>query len=816
MPQTNHLEEVIHDVRYAVRQLGRSPGFTVVAALTLAIGIGATTAIFSAVNAVVLRPLPFRDPDQLVRVYSSSPTTTASDEVSPKTFAVWRRESRSFERMAAIETRSFTFAGGDQLPQRAVGVRTTADYFPMLGVPPMLGRTFTAEEDVPGRDRVAVLSHRFWLARFGGDASAVGRIVRLNALPFVVIGVMPQDFDVSANNVDLWTPIAFTAEEAANVETGYLDVIARLGPRVTADRAQAELSAITRRIDEGESRLDRNARVVAYESDLVGTYRPRLFILLGAVALVLLIACVNVANLLLVRGASRGKEIAIRAALGAGRGRVIRQLLAESVVLGVVGAAGGLAVAVLALRGLAGASPEGVPRLDQASIDGVALAFTMVVALASSVIFGLVPALRSAAPDLHNVLKQGGRSSGSAPSDRVRQGLVVVEVALALVLLVSAGLLIRSAILLQRVDPGLVAENLWTGAVTLPQAEYSDPQRVTSTFERIVNGVQDIPSVQSAAVVSVAPFTGLRALGLFVPEGRPVDDRNTLMANFRLTSPGLFRTLGVPVRVGRDFSDRDDASAPKVAVVNEAFARLAWPGESAVGKRFLGPGDRGPDGPLLREVVGVVGDTREDGLREERRPAVYYPIRQVSPPLWGAVQNSMFLVARTGVDPRGITKSVQAVVTNLDRGLPVFGVRSMEERMAELLATARFTTQLLTTLGVVGLLLALVGIYGVVAYVVSLRTREIGVRVALGASPARVVALVVAQGLRPVLAGVALGAVAAAAVTNVLASQLFGVGSTDPLTFVAVSVLVAAAAALAAALPARKAARIDPVTVLGA
>jgi predicted permease len=816
MPQTNHLEDVIHDVRYAVRQLGRSPGFTIVAALTLAIGIGATTAIFSAVNAVVLRPLPFHEPDQLVRIYASSPTTTTSDEASPKTFTAWRRESRSFERMAAIETRSFTFADGDQLPQRAVGVRTTADYFPMLGVPPMLGRTFTAEEDVPGRDRVAVLSHRFWLSRFGGDASVVGRTVRLNALPFVMIGVMPPGFDVSASNIDLWTPIALTAEEAANVETGYLDVIARLSPGVTADRAQTELSAITRRIDEGANRLERSARVVAYETDLVGAYRPRLFILLGAVALVLLIACVNVANLLLVRGAGRGKEIAIRAALGAGRVRVIRQLLAESVVLGVIGATGGLAVAVLALRGLEGASAEGVPRLDQASIDGVALAFTMVVALASSMIFGLVPALRSGTPDLHNVLKQGGRSSGSAPSDRVRQGLVVVEVALALVLLVSAGLLIRSAMLLQRVEPGLVAENLWTGAVTLPQAEYSDPQRLTSTFEQIVSGVQDIPSVQSAAVVSVAPFTGLRALGLFVPEGRPVDDRNTLMANFRLTSPGLFRTLGVPVRSGRDFSDRDDASAPKVAIVNEAFARLAWPGEAAVGKRFLGPGDRGTGGPLLREVVGVVGDTREDGLREERPPAVYYPIRQVSPPLWGAVQNSMFLVARTGADPRGITKSVQAVVTGIDRGLPVFGVRSMEERMAELLATARFTTQLLTTLGVVGLLLALVGIYGVVAYVVSLRTREIGVRVALGASPKQVVALVVAQGMRPVLAGVALGAVAAAGVTSVLSSQLFGVGSTDPLTFIAVSAMVAAAAALAAALPARRAARIDPVTVLGA
>jgi putative ABC transport system permease protein len=816
MKQSNYLEEIIHDVRYAARQLGRSPAFTAVATLTLAIGIGATTAIFSAVNAVVLQPLPFSQPDRLVRVYSSSPSTTVSDEVSPKTFAVWHRESRSFAHMAAIETRSFTFADGDQLPQQAVGIRTNADYFPMFGVAPILGRTFAADEDVPGRNRVAVLSHRFWTGRFGGDSTVVGRTVRLNALPFVVIGVMPPDFDVSVNQVDLWTPIAFSAEEQATVETGYLDIIARLRPGVSVSQAQTDLSALTRRMDQGQSRLDRSARVVSYETDLVGTYRPRLFILLGAVALVLLIACVNVANLLLVRGAARSKEIAIRAALGAGRARVLRQLVAESVVLGAIGAAGGLAVAALALRALAGASPEGVPRLDQAGIDGATLGFTMVVALASSIVFGLVPALRVAAPDLHDTLKQGGRSSGAAPSDRVRQSLVVAEVALALVLLVAAGLLIRSAMMLQRVDPGIEATNLWTGAVTLPSAEYTTPERLTSTYQQIAERVREIPGVSAAAVVSVAPFTGLRALGLFVPEGRSVDDRNTLMGNFRLVSPGLFRTLGIPVRGGRDFSDRDDAAAPRVAIVNEAFARLAWPGESAVGKRFLGPGDRGADGPVLREIVGVVGDTREDGLREERRPAVYYPITQLSPSLWGAVQNSMFVVARTGMDPRGITKTVQDVVTTIDRGLPVYSVRSMEERMAEMLATARFTTGLLATMGIVGLLLAVVGIYGVVGYVVSLRTREIGVRVALGASPARVVALVVRQGMRPVLIGVASGAVVAAAVTNVLASQLYGVGPTDPITFVSVAAIVAAAAVLAAALPARRAARIDPVTVLGA
>src|SRR5688572_16322478 len=360
---TEYVSELTHDARFALRQLSRAAGFTAVAVLTLAIGIGATTAIFSAVNAVVLRPLPFRAPDELVRVYATSPSTSPTDEVSPRTCSAWRRESRSFAHVAPIETRSFTFADGAQLPQQAVGVRTTADYFPMLGVAPLLGRAFRVEEDRPGQSGVLVLSHRFWTSRYAADESVIGRTVRLNATPYVIVGVMPPSFDVSATAIDLWTPIAFTTEEETNVETGYLDVIARLRPGITAAQAQAELSAVTRRSDEGRATRDRTARVVAYNADLVGAYRGRLFILLGAVALVLLIACVNVANLLLARGAGRSKEIAIRAALGAGRGRVIRQLLVESLVLGVMGGVLGLLAAFVMLGTLQGAGPEGVPRL---------------------------------------------------------------------------------------------------------------------------------------------------------------------------------------------------------------------------------------------------------------------------------------------------------------------------------------------------------------------------------------------------------------------------------------------------------------------
>ena len=810
----DYFREIGQDVRYAVRQLRRTPGFTAVATLTLALGIGATTAIFGTVHAVVLRPLPFDDAERLVRVYSTSLSTTASDEVSPKDFVAWRRESRSFARMAPIETRSLTMREGTSLPEPVTGVRTTSDFFPMLGVRPLLGRTFSAEEDEPGRAGVVVLSHRFWTSRFAGDSAIVGRAVRLDGEPFTVIAVMPASFDPPARDVQLWTPIAFTGEKAADSEIGYLDVIARLRPGVSVERAQADLAALVQRLDPRATSEQRSARVVGYLEDLVGHYRARLFVLLGAVALVLLIACVNVANLLLARGVTRWRELAIRSALGAGRGRVVRQLLTESVVLAGTGGAVGLALAYWLLRALKASSPDGVPRLDQASLDATAVGFALVVALASSVFFGLLPAVRVAGPGLQSALQEGGRSGAGVTRDRVRPTLVVIEVALSLVLLVGAGLLIRSAILTARVDPGLDPSNVWSAWITLPSAAYPTPERVTRAYERVLDGVHTVPGIERAAAISVAPFTGLRALGLFVPEGRPLDRANALMANLRLASPEVFETLRIPLRRGRAFTDRDDASAPEVVVVNEAFARLAWPGEDAIGKRLYGAGGS-ERGPIARQVVGVVGATHEDGLREDRRPAMYIPLRQVPPVLWQSVQNSMFIVARTAVDPAAVTRGIQDAVLAVDPGVPLNGVSSIEERMAESLATERFNTRLLTALGIVGLILAVVGIYGVIAYFVSQRAHEIGVRMALGATAADVVTLVVSQGLRPVGAGIALGAAGAGVATRLLAGQLYGVAATDPVAFATVVGLVAAAAVVAAALPARRAARVDPKRVLG-
>jgi putative ABC transport system permease protein len=803
------------DVRHALRQLRRAPGFTVVAVATLALGIGATTAIFSAVHAVVLRPLPFREPDRLVRIYATSPSTTQSDEVSPRTFAVWRRDQRSFDRLAAVERRSVTYADGARVPQQALALRTTADYFPMLGVAPQIGRAFTADEDRPGRDRVAVLSHRFWVSRLGADRGVIGRTVRVDALPFVVVGVMPATFDVTAGQVDVWTPIAFTAEQETADETGYLEVVARLRPHVSIAQAQADLAAATRRAATGQERGEQGVRVASYEDELTGGLRPRLFTLLGAVGLVLLIACANVASLLFARGAGRAREFAVRAAMGAAHSRLVRQLLTESLVLSAMGGALGLVLAQGGLRALKAVGPTDVPRLEQATVDAWVLGFALLLVVATAVLSGLVPALRAAKPQLQRDLKEGGRAPSAATRARVRNALVSVEVALSIVLLVGAGLLIRSAILLQRVDPGLRPTNVWTGAITLPSTEYREAGRIVQTFERVLDGVRATPGVQSAALVSVSPFTGLSALSVFVPEGRVVEPSNYLMANFRLVSPGLFRTLGIPVLTGRDFSADDRAGTTPVVVVNEAFARLAWPGERVVGRKLLGPG--GDSGRrVYREVVGVVGATKEDGLREASRPAVYYAIRQVPTSLWASGQNSSFLVARTAVDPLSITQSVQQVVSGVDRGVPVYAVRSMEQRIAEMSAAARFNTQLLTALGGVGLLLAVVGIYGVVAYFVSGRTQEIGVRMALGASPHRVVALVVWQALRPTLVGLGVGCLAAIGAARVLASQLYGVGPGDPLTFAVVSALLLAASALAAAVPARAAAAIDPREALHA
>ena len=815
MRRAEYLDELRQDVRYALRQIGHTPGFTLIAVLTLALGIGATTTIFSAVNAIVLRPLPYRNAEELVRI-----RPTREDDRDDRrsatsgTFLAWRDQARSFERMTAMEFRNVTIVEGERPPQQAIGMRVTADFFPMFGVAPALGRVFSAEEDQPGNDRVVVLSHDLWQSRYNADPGILGHTVRLNAEDHVIIGVMPRSFSVIRQGTELWLPIAFTPEQRAEERTGYLEVMARLKPGVTLEQAGQEMTLIAARhaaqIPDAEG-VRMGASIVSYRDDLIGSYRQRLFILLGAVGFVLLIACGNVANLLLARGAGRRREIAIRAALGAGRGRVVRQLLTESLILGLIGGVAGVLLASAGASLLATAGPEAVPRLDQTRIDVAVVAFALGITLASGLIFGLVPAFRSANADLQSSLREGGRGTGGATRDRLRQGLVVFEVALSLVLLVGAGLLIRSAILLERVEPGFDPRNLFTAWMSLPPAQYQDAPSVVRAYDRVLEEVRAVPGIERAALISVLPMIGVQAAGNFgIREGVSEDDpRNELSANVRIASPGLFAAMGIPLRAGRDFMEQDVAGAPCVLIVNEQAARTAWPNEPAIGQRM--PGIRDAEGRRAScEIVGVAGDVREEGLREPVRPEIYWPAAQAPAILWNAMQRSMFIVARTTGSPLGVTKTVQDAVMRVDRTVPVFNVRSMEQRMAGSLADARFNTMLLTTLGVIGLVLAAVGIYGVIAYFVSQRRQEIGVRMALGATPQRVLRLVVGQGIRPVLIGIVLGSAVSIAATRVLASQLYGITATDPLTFIGVALVLAVIALAASAIPAHRATRVDP------
>ena len=812
MRRAEWIHEFLQDARYALRQLARMPGFTVVSALTLAVGIGATTAIFSIVNAVVLRPLPFPDPDRLVRVYSNRRGTEGS--TSAANFVRWRERSRSFSELVPVEYRNFTLLTGDRPAEQVTGLRVSADFFPALGVGMRLGRAFSKEEDQPGRDNVAILNERFWKSRFNGDSSIIGRSVRLNAVEHVVIGVISPAADVMTADANVWVPIAFTAEERADSRKGYLDVFARLAPGVSIAQAQSEMSAIAKRLEtELEENRENGVRLRSLTDAYVGSYRSRLFILLGAVGFVLLIACVNVANLLLARGAARGKEISIRAALGAGRARVLRQLFAESVVLAGIGGAIGLVLAFWGVRALKAVAPREVPRLDQAGLDMLTVAFALGATVLSSIVFGLAPALRTARSDLQGALREGGRSSSLVARDRVRHLLVAAEVALSLMLLVGAGLLIRSGIILQRVEPGFTTARVFSAWLALPPAQYESVESVRTAYDRILEEVRAVPGVESAAGITVIPMAGLSAQGNFIPEGRSEDPANSISFNFRVATPGVFQTLRIPIRRGRDFDDRDVASSPCVIIVNEAGAKKTWPNEEAIGKRIPGPRDAAGQRTMC-SVVGVVGDAHDDGLREAVRPQIYFAGAQAPAAFWNAMQRSMFILARTTGDPRAMTKQLQAAVARTDPTLPMFDIRTMDERISASLATGKFNTMLLTTLGAIGLLLAAVGIYGVVAYFVTQRTGEIGLRMALGATPGRVLRLVVGQGMQPVVLGILVGVALAGAASRLLASLVFGVGTRDPVTFVAVPVVLAVVAIAASVVPARRAIRVEPTKAL--
>ena len=806
--------ELRQDITFAVRQLVAHPAFSLIAVFTLALGIGASTAIFSVVNAVVLRPLPVLRPERLVNV-----------------FGVWAGEDTGiagggytglegvqgvFSKIGASEIKSFILSEGES--ERTIGMRASASYFEVFGVAPAHGRVFRADEDQPGRDQVVVLSDRLWKRRFGGDLAILGQQIRINELQHTVIGIMPPSFDFTSESEELWVPIAFTPERRANWDEKPLDIVGRLRDGATTEQATQAVKNVAVRIRQiapaENSALD--FRVAPYMETFVGDYRTRLFVLLGAVGLVLLIACGNVANLLLARGAARWREVAIRTALGASRGRIIRQLLTESAVLSLVSAAVGLLLAWAGMRYLVTLVPPGVPRVEQTSLDGTVLAFTLVLSLVSSFVFGLAPALRAARVSVSQTLKDGGRGSAGTRRDWLRPALISAEIALAVLLLVGAGLLIRSALELQRVRPGFNPQGVISARLSLPPKEYVNPERILVTMDRIAEEVSQSPGVRSVALATPIPMgRGVTSNGLLA-EGKSMTAEDLVQSILNVVTPDYFRTMEIPIVRGRGFLPSDRKGSQRVMVVNEQAAAALYPGQDPIGKK-VSCCESLPDGtPAYKIIVGVAGNLHSFGLADKVEPEFYLPAAQLPDIAWDWVQRTFYLVARSEGSPEALVPSLRKAVARVDPNVPVYQVSTMEERMAGSLATARFNTLLLTLLGVIGLILSVVGIYGVIAYFVTQRTAEIGVRMALGATPRHVILLVLRQAAIPVGVGVLVGLVASAAATRVLAAYLVGVEPTDPMTLATVVAILAGAALLASFMPARRAASVPPTEALQA
>ncbi|MGQ0647710.1 MAG: ADOP family duplicated permease [Gemmatimonadaceae bacterium] len=806
--------DVTGDASFAVRQLRRSPGFAIVAAFTLALGIGATTSVFSLLHAIVLKPLPFHAPERVMSL-SEAYQGRPGGNMSAPAFVAWRDATKSMSHMAAEEYWSFNLADATQ-PERVFGGRVTHAFFGVFGVPPMLGRTFSATDDQAGSDRVAVLSHGLWQQRFGGDTAAVGREIRLDGALYTVIGVMPGSFDYVENGERLWVPLVFTPQRLAHPDEHYLDVVGRLRDGATIEQAIAEAVPVARGLHErAPLEYDERDLAVTSLSEVVGgPYRSRLLLLLGCVAFVMLIACANVANLLLARGAGRAKEMAIRGAMGAGRRRLVRQLLTESGILAVAGAALGCGLAVFGVRALVALAPGAVPRIGDAQINGEALAFALGISLLCTLLFGLLPALRASRFDLQATLRDGGRGSAQVVRDRVRAMLITGEVALALVLLTGAGLLVRTAIAMQRVDTGFDPAQVITARVTLPRDVYQWRERIEPFFTRVVETLRATPGIRAATVSSQSPLGAGGSGNGLVDAEKPIDSKFFVDARSRFVDPQHFRTLGIRLLEGRDFTDRDIRGAPRVMILSKRAATVMFLGQSALGKR-LGCCEGSPADPAWKEVVGVVADVTADSLlSRDARPVFYIPTAQVPDVAWEWIQRTMTIIVRHAGSEETAVAALRSAVREADPTIPLFDVATMNTRFRRAFAQSRFNTMLLGTLGLAGLILAAVGIYGVIGYFVGQRTQEIGVRMALGASARDVIALVSWQGMRPVIWGIVLGLGLSLMTTRLLSSVLYGVTPNDPLTMAGVVAILTLVALGAALIPARRASRVHPTEAL--
>jgi len=816
MRQVNYIENLIRDVRYGLRMLVKDYGFTAVVVLTLALGIGANTAIFSVVYAVLLKPLPFRTPGQLVSVFEANEQAGVPAEgCSYAEFQEWQRQNHMFSAMAGVTGHELTLTGRGEPTVVRVG-DVTADFFSVLGVPPLMGRTFLPPDDEPGAAPVAVISEGLWRDRFGADPGLIGSAIDLDKRPFTVVGVMPGAFHFSffeeGPSRELWIPIVqdpLFGPWTKRPNQDVFSVLARLKPGVSATRGLAEMQPLGMRLaqqyhpgDEG-----RTIRFAPLREVVTGNASAPLLVLLAAVGLVLLIACANVANLLLARATSRAKEFAVRSALGAGRARILRQLLTESAVLGLLGAALGIALAYWGVRGLSGLLPPTFPRADSIRVDGTVLAFALALSLGASLLFGVAPALFAADPRLHTTLQESaGRPGEGKGRRRARNLLVTTEVALAMALLVGAGLLIRSFAALMSVNPGFETRKILKAEVSLPQSQYSMPQQWAAFSNELLARFQAEPDLQDAALAAPLPIAYQCVdLPFSIVGGPPLPPGRTNIAHYVSVSPSYFHVMSIPLLRGRTFGPQDAMSTPRVAIVSQELARIYFPHRDPLGQQLIFGFP--PNGNVQREIVGVVGDVRDVALNKMPGPMMYVPFAQA--PFWGGL-----LVVKTSSDAVTAAREMEAKVHEVDRDLPVTDIQWMSEAVDASLGQARLRTWLLGLFGAMALALAAAGIFGVISYSVSRRTREFGVRLALGASETEVLGLVLKEALRLALAGVVAGIAVAWGFARLMSRLLFGVRATDPFTFGVVAGVLTVVALIACYLPARRATKVDPLVAL--
>ncbi len=803
----------MQDLRYGIRMLAKKPGFTLIAVITLALGIGANTAIFSVVNAVLLNPMPYRDPDRLIQFWETNPLKSWTQApIAPANLFDWQQQNQSFEEIAAYMGSANSGPGiaglhltGDGEPERIKALYVTGNVFSVLGVDAMLGRTLREDETWQGKHTVVVLSHALWQRRFGGDPGVIGQNISLNGRNREVVGVMAPDFYFPSKEIELWIPMGWNQQQIAQLRRPhFLRAVGRLKPGVTTEQARGEITTIAGRLEEQypDTNTQMGVGLGPLKDWIVADTKLPLMVFLVAVGFVLLIACANVANLLLARAATRNREVAIRTALGARRSRIVRQLLTESFMLALVGGGLGVLLALWSKDLLVAFSPGDIPRLEEARLDAKVLGFTIGLTLLTTFLFGLAPALQASKPDLVSTLKEGGQKGGSQ-GGRVRSVLVVAEVALALVLVIGAGLMIRSFLRLQQVDPGFNANNLLMLSVGLPGAKYPEDSQAITFFEQAEQRLKALPGVLEVGATNVAALKGSGYTNDMTIEGRPPEDYVREIWHKTVT-PDYFRAMGIQLLSGRQFDKSDNATSSTI-IVNEAFARRCFPGEDPVGKRvkFAKPTEPG----TWETIVGVVRSEKQDSLGTEPKPESYKT--QLQEP-----SSSMTLVIRTAGDPKALMGAARDQIRALDKDLPPYNVKTMDEAVYESLVRERFTTLLLIVFAGLALTLAAIGIYGVMSYAVTQRTHEIGIRVALGAQTRDIFKQVIGRAMRLAAVGIALGLAASIALTRLMASLLYGVSTTDPLTFASIAIVLLGVSLLASYIPARRATKVDAMIAL--